>query len=81
MPPYFFNKGENVTKEVYLRVLTNVMKPWMETVSAGKPYVFQQDGAPAHTSHLGQNWLSDNVDMFWWTCLARKNSDLPTAQI
>jgi len=65
MPPHFFNKGENVTKEVYLRVLTNVVKPWMETVSSGKPYVFQQDGAPAHTSHLVQNWLSDNVDMFW----------------
>ena len=63
---HFFNKGENVTKEVYLRVLTNVVKPWMETVSAGKPYVFQQDGAPAHTSHLVQNWLSDNVDMLWW---------------
>jgi len=59
------NKGENVTKEVYLRVLTNVVKPWMETVSSGKPYVFQQDGAPVHTSHLVQNWLSDNVDMFW----------------
>lgn len=31
MPPHFFNTGENGTKEVYLRVLTNVMKPWMET--------------------------------------------------
>ncbi|XP_011707025.1 PREDICTED: uncharacterized protein LOC105462195 [Wasmannia auropunctata] len=65
MSPYFFNKGENVTKEVYLRVLTNVVKPWIETVSSGKPYVFQQNGAPAHTSHLVQNWLSDNVEMFW----------------
>ncbi|CAK9829643.1 Transposable element Tcb1 transposase [Anthophora retusa] len=65
MPPHFFNKGENVTKEVYLNVLINVVKPWMEIVSSGKPYVFQQDGAPAHTSHLVQNWLSDNVDMFW----------------
>lgn len=64
MPPHFFNKGENVTKEVYLNVLMNVVKPWMEKES-GKPYVFQQDGAPAHTSHLVQNWLSDNVDMFW----------------
>ncbi|CAK9808822.1 hypothetical protein ANTQUA_LOCUS5758 [Anthophora quadrimaculata] len=71
MPPHFFNKGENVTKEVYLHVLINVVKPWMEIVSSGKPYVFQQDGAPAYTSHFVQNWLSDNVDMFWskefWT--------------
>jgi len=29
---------------------------------SGRPYVFQQN-APAHTSHLIQNWFSDN-DMF-----------------
>jgi len=33
-------------------------------IYGGRPYVFQQDGALAHTSHLIQNWLSDN-DMFW----------------
>ncbi|EFN80471.1 Transposable element Tcb1 transposase, partial [Harpegnathos saltator] len=70
MPPYFFNKEENVTQEVYLHVLINVVKPWMETISSRKSYVFQQDGALAHTSHLVQNWLSDNVNMlsskeFW----------------
>ncbi|XP_019886946.2 uncharacterized protein LOC109610920 [Ooceraea biroi] len=65
MPPHFFQKRETVTKEVYLKVLRTVVKPWMETVASGRPYIFQQDGAPAHTSHLIQNWLSDNVDMFW----------------
>lgn len=64
-PPHFFKKGETVTKVVYLRVLTMVVMPWMETVTSGRPYIFQQDGAPAHTSHLVQKWLSDNVDMFW----------------
>ncbi|XP_072764892.1 uncharacterized protein [Anoplolepis gracilipes] len=64
MPPHFFKKHETVTKEVYLHVLTNVVKPWIDTVVPARPYVFQQDGAPAHTSHLIQNWLSDNVDMF-----------------
>lgn len=65
MPPHFFQKGESVTKEVHLDVLKLVVKPWMETVASGRPYLFQQDGAPAHTSHLVQNWLTDNVDMFW----------------
>jgi len=37
----------------------------VETVASGRPYVFQQDGAPAHTNHLVQNWLSDNIDIFW----------------
>ena len=50
---------------MYLRVLMDVVKRWMETVMTGRPYVFQQDGAPAHTSHF-KNWLSDNVDMFWF---------------
>lgn len=65
MPPYFFKKGETITKEVYLRILRTVIKPWMETTASGRPYIFQQDGAPAHTSHLVQNWLNDNVDAFW----------------
>jgi len=36
----------------------------METAASGRPYIFQQNGASAHTSHLIQNWLSDN--MFWF---------------
>jgi len=59
-----------------LHVLMDVVKPWMETVASGRPYIFQQDSAPTHTSYLIQNWLSDNVNMF-----GPKNSGLPTAQI
>jgi len=65
MPPHFFKKRETITKEVYVEILRTTVKPWMEDVAAGRPYIFQQDGAPAHTSHLVQNWLSDNIDMFW----------------
>ena len=48
-----------------LRVLIDIVKLWMETVASGRLYVFQQDDASAHTNHLIQNWLSDNVDIFW----------------
>jgi len=65
MPPHFFKKRETITKEVYVEILRTTVKSWMEDVAAGRPYIFQQDGAPAHTSHLVQNWLSDNIDMFW----------------
>jgi hypothetical protein len=65
MPAHFFKKGEMITKEVYVAVLKGVVKPWMTQVAAGRPYIFQQDGAPAHTSHLVQNWLDDNFDAFW----------------
>lgn len=66
MQPHFFQKGQNVTADVYLNVLKNVVKPWIIEVAGDRPYVFQQDGAPAHTSHRVQNWLDDNVDMFWF---------------
>ena len=65
MPPFFFERGQSVTKEVYLAALKDHVKPWMTATAAGRPYVFQQDGAPVHTSHLVQNWLSDEMDMVW----------------
>jgi len=40
MPPNFFKNREIVTKEVYLHVLMDKLKPWMETVTFGRPYVF-----------------------------------------
>ncbi len=63
MPPHYFS--ENVNKEVYLDILWSKVKPWIEETAGEKPYIFQQDSAPAHTSHIVQNWLSDNMQMFW----------------
>lgn len=63
MPPHFFT--QNVNKEVYLAVLQDVVKPWIETVTNGRPHVFQQDSAPAHTACIVQSWMEDDFDMFW----------------
>ncbi|XP_025153568.1 uncharacterized protein LOC109503697 [Harpegnathos saltator] len=76
MPPHSFNKGGNVTKEVYLHVLINVVKPWIETVSSGKLYVFQQNSAP-RTQII---WCKIGCRTTW-TCFGPKNFGLPTAQI
>lgn len=47
--------------KVYLQILRAIVKPW---VASERPYL---DGAPAHTSHLVQNCLFDNVvDAFWF---------------
>ncbi|QQP35347.1 Transposable element tcb2 transposase, partial [Caligus rogercresseyi] len=62
MPPHFFAKGQNVNKEVYLDVMQTVVKPWMTQIAAGRPYLYQQDGAPAHTSNLVQNWCLENLN-------------------
>jgi transposase len=65
MPPHFFSKGQKVNSEVYLTVMKDVVKPWMENIARGRHYVFQQDGAPAHTSNVTQSWLRENLPEFW----------------
>ena len=52
-------------KEVYLAALRDHINPWMMATAAGRPHVFQQDGAPALIFHLVQNWLSNEMDMIW----------------
>ena len=65
MPPHIFEKGLRVNTDVYLDVMENVVKPWMDRVAAGRPYVFQQDSAPAHASKKTQAWLLENVPAHW----------------
>jgi hypothetical protein len=65
MPPHIFEAGLRVDTKIYLDVLTNVVKPWMDEVAAGRPYIWQQDGAPAHTSKKTQEWCRDNLPFFW----------------
>lgn len=40
MPPHFFKKGETVTKEVYVHILTSVVKPWDEDCGVRKVICF-----------------------------------------
>jgi hypothetical protein len=47
MPPHFFAKGLEINAEEYVKVLRDIVKPWMDGVANGHHYVFQQDGAPA----------------------------------
>jgi hypothetical protein len=37
----------------------------MDGLAAGRPYIWQQDGAPAHTSKKAQEWCRDNLPFFW----------------
>ncbi|QQP37226.1 Uncharacterized protein FKW44_017427, partial [Caligus rogercresseyi] len=45
--------------------LAAVVKPWMDLVVNGRPYVFQQDSAPAHKSRETQAWLLENLPYHW----------------
>ena len=57
MPPHIFEVGLKVNTKVYLDVLKSVVIPWCNQVAGGKPWVWQQDLAPAHKSKETQAWL------------------------
>jgi len=64
---HIFNAGPEIKTEVYFDVLITVVKPWMDEVAAGRPYIFH-DGAHAYTSHKTQAWWGERV--IWHTMLA-----------
>ena len=57
MPPHIFEVGLEVHTKVYLDVLKSVVIPWCNQVACGRPWVWQQDSAPAHKSKETQAWL------------------------
>ena len=57
MPSHIFEVGLKVNTKVYLDVLKSVVIPWCNQVAGGRPWVWQQDSAPAHKSKETQTWL------------------------
>ena len=57
MPPHIFEVGLKVHTKVYLDVLKSVVIPWCNQVAGSRPWVWQQDSAPAHKSKETQAWL------------------------
>ena len=55
--PHIFEVGLKVDTKVYLDVLKSVVIPWCNQVAGGRPWVWQQDSATAHTSKETQAWL------------------------
>ena len=50
MPPHIFEVGLKVNTKEYLDVLKSVVIPWCNQVAGGRPWVWQQDSAPANKS-------------------------------
>ena len=50
IPPHIFEVGLKVNTKVYLHVLKSVVISWCNQVASGRPWVWQQDSAPAHKS-------------------------------
>jgi inhibitor of nuclear factor kappa-B kinase subunit alpha len=60
MPPHFFEQGLRLNADGYVNVLQTVVKPWIDEVSDGRPYVVQQDSAPCHKAKKTQDWMADH---------------------
>ena len=65
MEPVFIPDGLRLNAKEYVGLLEQHVKPWMDTVANGRPYVFQQDSAPAHKARTTQAWLFANVPYHW----------------
>ena len=77
MPPHIFEVGLKVNTKVYLDVLKSVVIPWYNQVAGGRPWVWQQDSAPAHKSKEIQAWLQKECyDFVLFSHWARSFPDL-----
>ena len=56
MPPHIFEVNLKANTKV-LDVLKSVVIPWCNQVASGRPWLWQQDSAPAHKSKETQAWL------------------------
>ena len=57
MLPHIFEVGLKFNTKVYLDVLKSVVIPWCNQVAGERPWVWQQDSAPAHESKETQACL------------------------
>ena len=66
MPSVWFKGGYRLTGADYREIMATEALPWIRKIYKDGNYwcVFQQDGAPAHTSKVVQDWMSSNMT-FW----------------
>lgn len=64
-PLIFIEEGVKVDQGVYLHLLSEEVVPWVEEQYPNGRMIFQQDGAPAHTSKVVQDFCLDMFPDFW----------------
>ena len=55
---HWFDEKETVNQHSYLHMLKTVVWPKVRSVASARGYVFQQDGAPPHTTQMVRDWLA-----------------------
>jgi len=76
MPPIWFPEGYRLTGNDYKKVLDEKVLPWIREVCDDRAYVFQQDGAPAHTSNVVQTWMGEEMTLWDKTFWPSQSPDL-----
>ena len=61
---YFIEPGERLNGTNYSRLILSFAKKRGNKIFDGTDWVFQQDGAPAHTSKVAQRWCFNNLKYF-----------------
>lgn len=65
LPLVFIEKNVKINAAYYkTEVLEKVVAPSLRSLYGDEHYVFQQDGAPAHTANVVQAWCRDNLTDF-----------------
>ncbi len=64
-PIIFVPDGEKVTADSYQVLLHRHVIPWLSATYSEGSYVFQQDGAPAHTANSTQQFIESNMAANW----------------
>jgi len=64
-PIIFVADGERLDANGYQGLLHQHVLPWISRTYPDGNYVFQQDGAPAHTAYSTQQFLKENMSSYW----------------
>jgi len=64
-PSIWVPSGVKVNAAAYQDILSQQVKPWIDANFAPGTWVFQQDGAAAHTANKTQKYLDNNGWCFW----------------
>ena len=64
-PPVFIPLNERVNANVYIKIQTKHVLPWIKRTFPDVNYVWQQDSAPCHTAKMTQEFLKEKLTNFW----------------
>jgi len=64
MPPHFIKAGLKINTEEYLKILKDVLMPWIVKFYDPQRVMFVQDSAPAHGSKKVQKYLKEHLPLF-----------------